>query len=285
MGLSSLQLEAFKAVAEELNFSRAAETLGLTQSALSQRIQKLENELETTLFSRGTGGVRLTEEGWRLLHFALNREKLEQELLDDLKGQKELTGTISLVGPDTLIRSVIQPAFKSFLQERSKVEVHLQSLPRQELQNLIYGGNIDFIVLGEVISKEDLETYVLGHETYVRIEPKESTHRRSVYLEPINEQIHSQAFLQTQGQMLANITQSFLDNIDAVIEGVRQGLGSAIVPKHLLSNLDGIKIDESWSEQRIPVVLHFKKRSHYPRLFRAVLEELTKEAPRFLQKK
>ena len=63
MSLSSLYLDAFVGVAKAESFSGAAKGLHITQSALSQRIKNLEDELGLTLFLRMTSGVRLTEQG------------------------------------------------------------------------------------------------------------------------------------------------------------------------------------------------------------------------------
>jgi DNA-binding transcriptional LysR family regulator len=56
-------LRYFTAVARELNFTRAAERLYLSQPALSKQIRSLERQLGVTLFDRETDGVRLTGPG------------------------------------------------------------------------------------------------------------------------------------------------------------------------------------------------------------------------------
>ena len=54
-------------VAENLSFSRAAQVLGVRQSAVSRRVRALEDRLGVSLFERDTNGVRLTEAGRRFL--------------------------------------------------------------------------------------------------------------------------------------------------------------------------------------------------------------------------
>ena len=63
-------ITAFLAVAKTLNLSLAADTIGLTQPALSKRLSNLEAELGTQLFERHRRGMRLTEAGQHFLHYA-----------------------------------------------------------------------------------------------------------------------------------------------------------------------------------------------------------------------
>ncbi|WP_040789743.1 LysR family transcriptional regulator [Nocardia paucivorans] len=67
MDLDTAQLRAFVRAAEELHFGRAAETLAISQQALSKRIARLESLLGTALFRRGGSGIGLTESGRRFL--------------------------------------------------------------------------------------------------------------------------------------------------------------------------------------------------------------------------
>ncbi|MFE2151823.1 LysR family transcriptional regulator [Streptomyces lavendulae] len=68
MDLDLAQVRAFVGTARELHFGRAAETLSVSQQALSKRIARLESALGTPLFDRGGGqGVRLTDAGRRFL--------------------------------------------------------------------------------------------------------------------------------------------------------------------------------------------------------------------------
>src|SRR3981081_2835818 len=69
MDVHMRDLRYFLAVAEELNFTRAAETLYLSQPALSKQIRALERQLRVTLFERGRSSVRLTRAGTELVPY------------------------------------------------------------------------------------------------------------------------------------------------------------------------------------------------------------------------
>ena len=68
--MNTTQLECFLAVANNLNFSRAAEQLRLTQPAVSHQINSLEDELGVKLFKRTSKSVRLTQEGYLYTQYA-----------------------------------------------------------------------------------------------------------------------------------------------------------------------------------------------------------------------
>ena len=68
--MNTTQLECFMSVSNFLNFSRAAEQLGLTQPAVSHQINALEDELGVKLFYRTSKQVRLTQEGHLFSQYA-----------------------------------------------------------------------------------------------------------------------------------------------------------------------------------------------------------------------
>ncbi|MBF9069772.1 LysR family transcriptional regulator [Streptacidiphilus fuscans] len=84
--LDLAQVRAFVAVAEQLSFSRAAESLALTQQGLSKRIARLEDALETRLFTREHTGVRLTGEGERFLEPARTALAAGDAAVDAVRG-------------------------------------------------------------------------------------------------------------------------------------------------------------------------------------------------------
>ncbi len=108
------QLRTFKVVAEKLHFTRAAEELALTQSAVSYQIKSLELELGRKLFSREKYNVSLTPEGKLVLEYAVKLLTQVEKMKSDLdKDPKSESGTVRLTA---IIRSLGNP----FIELRRK---------------------------------------------------------------------------------------------------------------------------------------------------------------------
>src|ERR1044072_9306078 len=123
--LPSAQLESFMVLARELNFSRAAELLHITQPALTKRIQNLEETLGQALFLRLRGGLELTESGRILQRYATSIEHQEQEVLDSLVGDKRppraIAGFFRIAAFSSALRSVVVPALGVLLRANQRL--------------------------------------------------------------------------------------------------------------------------------------------------------------------
>ena len=110
MKLLNPNLEAFLAIVQRQTVHGAAKDLGITQTAVTQRIRSLEGSLSTTLFSRSRRGMMLTYEGKTLLRYCQIARDLEGEVLADLTGSGEKsTLPICITGPTSIMRSRIIP--------------------------------------------------------------------------------------------------------------------------------------------------------------------------------
>src|SRR5918999_27381 len=101
------QIETFRAVAEELSFSRAAAKLGYVQSSVSAQVSALERELGVPLFDRLGRRIALTEAGevmfaysGKLLALA---EQTREAVVDAGVGSGEVTGSLTVSAPETLL--------------------------------------------------------------------------------------------------------------------------------------------------------------------------------------
>ena len=98
MQTSHRQIAAFAEVALHGSFSRAANSMGVTQSSVTQLVAKLEQQVGASLFARRRKGLELTPAGWELLELAdraRNLDKLINEKMAEYEGTER--GSISII--------------------------------------------------------------------------------------------------------------------------------------------------------------------------------------------
>jgi DNA-binding transcriptional LysR family regulator len=156
------RIRAFLAVAEHLSFSRAAETLGMTSSAVSQIVRELEAYLGQQLFQRTTRTVSLTEQG------ALLRERMapllnemDSALLQSRDAAGRPIGTVRIVAFRSAGEKFILPALPGLRREFP--EIKLDITLDDDLQDPVAAGFDLAIRIGEVIA-QDMIAVPLGGE-------------------------------------------------------------------------------------------------------------------------
>jgi len=144
-------LEYFLAVAREQSFSKAAESLHLTQPTLSRQLKELENELGKQLFIRSSKQISLTDEGMLL-------QKRAEEILDLVhKTENEITSDDELISGDIFIGAgetdgmrLLAGTYKSILAEHPAIHLHISSGDSIDVLYNLDRGLIDLaLVLGE----------------------------------------------------------------------------------------------------------------------------------------
>jgi DNA-binding transcriptional LysR family regulator len=286
MGLSSLYLDAFFAAARSLNFSLAARELHITQSALSQRIKGLEEELDLTLFVRLPRGVQLTDAGARLLRYCQARFSMEQELLEQLTGKSSkqgLGGVVRIGGYSSVVRSVLMPALSPILRDNPNVQVHFQNAELRDLPDLMLTGNVDFIVSDSQLHRADVETVQLGQEECVMAESAEHATPDGVYLDHDPDDPTTVKFFSMQAGAMPEYRRNFMDETYAIIDGVAHGLGRALVSRHLVAHDPRIRVVPGYRSMFVPVLLHYHKQPFYTALQRATIHELKERCPALLR--
>jgi DNA-binding transcriptional LysR family regulator len=136
------QLEYFLAVAEELNFSRAAQRLNMSQPPLSVQIRQLEKELELSLFERSTRRVQLTAAGEV---FRQSATRLLRQLQDDVAEARAvangLAGQLALGFVPSATIEILPPILRAFRSEFPDVRLVLHELnPEQQVRGLRDGS-------------------------------------------------------------------------------------------------------------------------------------------------
>ena len=127
------QLECFVAVAEELHFRRASEGLGLSQSALSERVSALEHDLGARLFFRTTRQVSLTQAGSEFLQDAKRiLSDIDRSVANVRHSADSDLHHIRVSGVDEAISMLLPRALLAFRQTDPKVHVQILEISSSE---------------------------------------------------------------------------------------------------------------------------------------------------------
>jgi DNA-binding transcriptional LysR family regulator len=152
------QLLGFYQVAKLGSFTRAAEATFRTQSALSQQVKALEDELGGRLLERlGKRRLQLTPAGEKLFAFAgevLGQWERLQEELRSLQGRPQ--GPLRLAAPFTTLYHLLPETLLAYLTEYPQVELTLLDRPQAGVFALVKAGDIDFGLALESLVPKDL---------------------------------------------------------------------------------------------------------------------------------
>ncbi|MEN0107755.1 MAG: LysR family transcriptional regulator [Pseudomonas sp.] len=139
VGIDSELLRTFVAIADLGGFTRAAEAVNRTQSAVSMQMKRLEEDVvQRALFERDGRQVRLTPEGQVLLGYARRILKLHGEVINTLR-EPHMVGSVRIGTPDDYVMRFLPGILSRFAQAYPmvQVEVHCESssqlLQRQDL--------------------------------------------------------------------------------------------------------------------------------------------------------
>jgi LysR family transcriptional regulator, carnitine catabolism transcriptional activator len=139
------QLMTFVAVAEILNFRRAAEAVGRSQPAVTAQINQLEDYLGVKLFIRSTRQVRLTPAGLELLDRSKKLLAETSRLISDIQVQNGLAiGQVVASFSPTIAVSLIPPVLSVFEQAYPGIRVLLREDLGAEMFAAVQTGNVDF---------------------------------------------------------------------------------------------------------------------------------------------
>ncbi len=122
-------LRSFVAIADHGGFTRAAEAVNRTQSAISMQMKRLEQDvLQRDLFERDGRGVRLTAEGQVLLGYARRILKLHGEVINTLR-EPHMVGSVRIGTPDDYVMRFLPGILSRFAQSFPLVQVEVHCEP------------------------------------------------------------------------------------------------------------------------------------------------------------
>ncbi|MGF1447060.1 MAG: LysR family transcriptional regulator [Pikeienuella sp.] len=242
------QIRYFTAVAEELNFTRAAERCQVSQPALTRAIRKLEDELGGPLFRREGRKTHLTELG------RMVRPRLEQALsltetarTEALDFSEMVNATLTLGCMCTIAPTSVISLIEFFSRQAPQLNLNLREASGRQLVELLTTGEIDIALVGlpdypdalkaaPLFTERYVITFPSGHrfETMARVRLADLNGER--YLRRLNCEYLD--FLDAEGHADETETEvRFQSEHESWVQAmVMAGLGCAVMPESLAAH-------------------------------------------------
>lgn len=237
------QIQAFIEVARTGNVSRAAESLYVTQPALTARIQALEKEMGEALFVRTGRGVRLTDAGRVFLPAA---ERALQAILDGRQALTDLrsasAGRLALGAAPAVSTYVLPPVLKRFAALHPRVDVAVRTGHSEEILQMVLSEEVQ-VGLVRTLRHPDIDASPLYDDELIlvaypqhrfarkgSVELAEVGRERLVMFDRTSSYFELTQTLFLRAGLMARTVME-LDNIEAAKKMVEEGLGVALLPK------------------------------------------------------
>ncbi|EUC52733.1 LysR family transcriptional regulator [Mogibacterium timidum] len=144
--MENRNVATFIKVVEMNNFTRAAESLGYSQAAVTAQIKQLEHELGAPLFDRIGKRINLTRAGEAFLPYAFRLLKAEDEAIACIREQGDLSGTLRIGTTSSLSIGALPQAAIDFIKEHPNVNIVIQvSDFTKDLREKLIAGTMDLV--------------------------------------------------------------------------------------------------------------------------------------------
>jgi len=168
------QLHYVLAVAEHQNFTKAAQKVFVTQPTLSMQIQKLEEELDVTIFDRTKKPIQLTEVGQKIVQQARNIVNESDRIQDIVDQQKGFIGGIFRLGVIPTVMPTLLPMFiGNFMKKYPKVKLKIEELHTEAILEKLKEGHLDAAIAATPLEVEGIKENVLYYEPFVPYIPND----------------------------------------------------------------------------------------------------------------
>jgi DNA-binding transcriptional LysR family regulator len=258
--MNIFQLKALIAVAEKGNFSNAALSLEISQSAVSRAIAALEKELGLPLLLRGRFGARPSLMGERIIAYARKMVQIRDRIDYEIFLEKGLEGgRIRIASFRSAATHLLPPAIARFSEHFSRVSLEITEDDPQAVEQALREGQVDIGLL-PLPRSEEFDTWEIARDEYVVLLPKSvgELPDRLTWQELssfsfilFNYAECTSAVRDHWAQWQQSLKVAYVVKEDStIVSMVAQGLGAAILPR-----LAAIPIPAEVQVKKLPVPL------------------------------
>jgi len=268
------QLETFIAIAKYGSFSKAAESLFLTQPTISNHIANLEKELDTSLVNRSNRKISLTPSGKILYDYAKSMINLKKDATLELsKFQGKLIGHIEIASSTIPEQYLLPEILYGFHLQYPEITYNLIHFDSKEVVEGILKGDIDFGFVGAKSFHKQLEYLQLVEDEILLVTPNTEpfiSWPEDICLSEILE--HTYIFreegsgsrklveeaLEKQDLSIQSLrTVAYIENTESIKQCIRRGLGLSFLSKYAVSDEIRYGLLKSFRIKEVDLCRHF----------------------------
>lgn len=248
-------LKAFLLTAEHSSFSKAAEHLKVAQSAVSRQIKLLEETLGEELIIRSSKKVILTTKGQELYLAGQNFDQVANTIFEREDNKPVRIGILS-----GLLKNWFTPLMVKFYK-KNKRNMSVKVYDHKELKVGIETGKFDIIFSTENIQSDLISSLKLFDEKLVLISKDEVNKKK---LNDLRWIIFGELdnLLKISKKQSNDIIE--IGNLSSIVNLVRQGVGIAVVPDHVLKKNESLQIYEMSSLPKSEIFMTTLNYKHMP---------------------
>lgn len=238
-------LNTFIQVAERNSFTKAAMTLGYSQSTVSFQIRQLEEEWGIQLFERIGHNTMLTEKGREMLRYANEVRRLTQEMEAAVHSDTKVGGHIRLAMADSLCKPLLWDDFQEFRKRYPDIMLKVMAVGTQEMFRLLDHNEVDLVLtldkhiynMEYVIAKEEKFQVHFVAAADSRWSRRKTLSIREIMGEPFILTEKGMSYRRLMDEQLAAMSLEAvpvleIGNTDLICRMVEQGLGVSFLPDY-----------------------------------------------------
>jgi DNA-binding transcriptional LysR family regulator len=277
--LNPTWLNTFVTLVDTGHFTKTADILFMTQPGVSQHIRKLEEACGYSLIQRDKKSFEVTEQGRLVYRYAMQLEKNEQALREQLGFDDPFSGSC-MIGSSGAMALNLYPQLLDLQSRYPKLVIHLKAAPNHQILDEIGKGVIDIGIVTHEPSHNVFDVVDLGQEELCLVFPAsvetervdlamlfelglishpDAEHYMALYLA----QSHTEDFT---GLNIGDIPVSgFVNQISQILQPVAKGIGFTVLPKSAVDTFEDVE-KLAIFQPRKPVVerLYLVKKKNRP---------------------
>lgn len=286
MSLLSQNLQAFVSIVKNSTVHGAAYDLGLTQTAVTQRIRSLESELGTTLFLRSRKGMQLTQEGEALLRYCRAADDLEGQALSVITGSGlDQPIFIGITGPTSVMTSRVVDQCKDQYLAWPKLNLNFIMTDTDDRLQMVRSGKSTLAIISPNDVPNEMDSKMLKPDKYILVASKKWKGRK------IQDILHLERVIDFYEQDMTTINylkkfgliselkkpRIFVNNNEAIIKLFYEGIGFGTltheIAKPHLDSGDLVMLN-SGAFLEDPLALTWYPRPQMPKYLKAIIASI-----------